>query len=768
MRFFSALDKRLRLDAEGSVEVRRKTATVIVAFVFSLLSWGYIALRLAGGGFNNATALVLSLVIAVFSLLSAILLLATRDGKFATIFAHSIGVMFVVGLPAMAMGASQTDNRVYPYTAAPLLPALTSFTLPSHRPMIAYSLVFIVVTTTVWLTTETTEQIADDAPEAALAIMNTLVVVFSLTIFSGVAGTARADSQDAQWQLAAAEAKRDAATAANEAKARFVSILSHELRNPLQAMLLQLEMMQSMKLEPSLLVLVQGMMRAADALASIANDILYVSKIDAGVVRIVSVPVDLRSLVERAAAAVAPELAGRDLELLVDIQPGLDTLVLGDPVRVGQVLSNLLSNALKFTKEGEVEVSVLPLDQPVTEWCIAVRDTGIGMDEEGLSKLFQSFTQVDETTTRRFGGMGLGLFVAKELTSLMGGTISVDSVPDSGSTFTVTLPLPRPTSSPAVVPDVSPAPRLAAAMRRWSVAVVATNRGLGRIVEDQVRYFFSDVGMHQLVRLDRPLDVETRLRSLLRSATPQQPLLVLANYSDLTMSVASLLSASGDASPTSSSCVTVIMAAAVDVAAVTTEGWPWCVAKPAPLATLCKRLTAAVTPLAETAPTPRSPLHHLSPISRSTVLIVDDFAMIRDLVANIVHDMGYETLVAENGAQALSLVRHHYDHISMVLMDCEMPVLDGYEATEGIREFERETDVPPSAQLYVCAMTANAMREDEQKCYARSMSGVLAKPLARADLVRVLTEHAALPADRRGVPQPRKKRSTKKNKKARK
>jgi signal transduction histidine kinase/CheY-like chemotaxis protein len=673
----------------------------------------------------------------------------------------------------------------------------------------------------------------DDAriSNVAQTLVTLTIVVMSLVYFGDVSMELTESVDEAKMLAIAAEKDAVAERRANVAKSRFVSVMSHEIRNPLQAILLQLEMLEATSLSVVQRDYCAGVTRASNVLLAIVNDILDVTKIESGAISLESVRLSLRELIEFTMQTNAPNAASKGLELVTNIDPTLDTSVRGDPTRIRQVLHNFVSNALKFTKQGEVEVTLELVDAHVpvggsaddssasfgmsgtglahtedsrmmrldsadaTEsgtsllsdageprmrqrWRLAVRDTGIGIDKTGQEKLFREFSQVDDTTTRMYGGTGLGLFICKELTEVMGGSVSVDSEPGRGSTFTATM-LVDESSVAEQLPRCKVAPTIA-----WVVLVYAVNEALRNQLYRYASYFFASAPSAVIEIASRPREARQRIITCLDQSSPLRRLVVIANYLDCTEQFSSMLL---DADP--SVCVPITVATnggTVNHAEVLREGWVHVVAKPVTLGQFCSTLTAALSPSPEealgTSDSLSSPLtselarshgrgdrlgsigrRHASDdlgsvadeISMSSsapggplVLVVDDFEIVRSLVQLVVSQAGFSTLVAENGKIALALAQQNYERLGLVLMDCEMPIMDGYEATESLRKYEAERGIPPSKRVYVCAMTANAMREDRKRCFASQMSGFLAKPVKRTELQQVLRKRARVLADR--------------------
>jgi signal transduction histidine kinase/CheY-like chemotaxis protein len=717
----------------------------------------------------------------------ALLLVRTKNTKVAVWYAHFTSVVLTVFVPlniilrpGLALVDANGEPHMYQFVYCIPVPAIIAFLLRSRTTFFYYTCLNLswFIIGPIWNPTQ--GDLGPTIPALVFTILAFIVVAFSLSMFMDVATALTGENETAVERTEIAEAEARAERRANRAKTRFVSVMSHEIRNPLQAILLQLEMLELSTLSKSQGEYVAGITRASNSLLTIVNDILEVTKIESGALQLEATPVVLRDLVEFTVHSYAPAATNRSIELVVNIDPNLQTSVITDPTRIRQVLRNLLGNALKFTDAGEIVVTldeVVDVGQAVPEeksmWTVSVRDTGIGIDEAGKAKLFQEFSQVDETTTRLYGGTGLGLFICKELCQLMGGSVSVSSTPGVGSTFVAAF-------SAARCEDVGVgAPvRIVSSETRWTILVHATNESLRTVIGSYASYFFSAGADFHVEYSDTVRTAAKRVSALLRDCSSTHRLVVIANYSDCTSTLLSLLAdQQGDI------CVPVLMTAgssslfADDPHPI--ESWRNVLQKPVTVRQLCSTVERAIADVGQLDADPMSlsasqssrnvldgtmtrgsrlpsydemaavaAAQAASRPGHSTILVADDFDLIRSLVQELVADMGFNTLVATNGQEAVELVREHYDSLSLVLMDCEMPVLDGYAATRQIREYEQERGISTSQQLFVCAMTANAMQGDSRKCFANHMSGFLAKPVRRVDLQNKLYEHAQLPADR--------------------
>jgi signal transduction histidine kinase/DNA-binding NarL/FixJ family response regulator len=822
---WNRIDLLLRKEGETREDRLRKVSCFLIMLCCSVAFLVYLIVRISLGGFHSTTSFTFLLFGLCLSIFCTIALLVTKHLRWALTFVHLFSITLVVVLPvvstfSMGLGIFDEDGSPQPYLMmmAPSVPATVAFSLRAKGWTIVYSVTMgvLMLVGTAWNPRDF--DLTGVTPFIMVTLLNLVIVTLVLSIFIDVAEELHDESASAQVRIREAMAEARAERRANRAKTRFVSVMSHEIRNPLQAVLLQLDMLSYSKLNTAQRGYVDGMQRACGALLSIVNDILDVTKIDSGAVALESTPIVLRQLVEETVEAHVPTAVAAGIELVVTVEPTLDTRVVGDPTRIRQVLQNFLSNALKFTAEGEVEVLLTrgPEESEGEEgekeqgsgssvrevagalWTMSVRDTGIGIDEVGQEKLFHEFSQVDESTTRLYGGTGLGLFICKELSSLMGGSVAVESERGVGSTFSASFRAP-----PAPSPEDLAVVRLGPSRVRWTVLVHAVNASLRTCVERYARFFLSDAASVDVQHSEFVRGAERLVAQLADATSRTNRLMVIVHYSDATTDLLQALS-----TRTPASCSVVMLAAppSANTSHLPTisprdDGWRHVVRLPVTLDRLCTAMDAAVSDHVASSPSRRyiaatrstgsgsssttstpslhsstrlrkvsvsstgSPSSSAARRNAATVLIVDDFALIRDLVQELVRQLGYRTLVAANGEEAIALVTEHYESIGLVLMDCEMPICDGFQATDAIRALEADRGVDKEGQLFVCAMTGNASREDELQCAARGLSGFLAKPVSRADLETCLAQHVQLPTQRQRRPAKKKKKGAKGRKK---
>ncbi len=487
------------------------------------------------------------------------------------------------------------------------------------------------------------------------------------------------------------EVARSTALDMAEARSAFLANMSHEIRTPLNGLL----GMIALSLDGPLNAEQQQQLAIAHdsgkVLVELLNDILDLSKFDAGQLELEHIPFDLGALVEDTANLLSQN-AAPSVELTCLIDPHFPALVLGDPTRVRQIVSNLLSNALKFTRFGRVDVRLSAYKDGVR---IEVCDTGIGIAQEAQVKIFQPFTQAGAGITRQYGGTGLGLALTYNLCEAMQGRLTISSEAGFGSQFCAELPLPSHTRA------IAPAP-----LHGKVLAITAGSSGLAELLKSLlpgwgIEYDQCTIDDSLLGRTPDVLITDCPECLFGLRPTIKAPILLVTAY--------------GSFLPSEE---------AAALAPLQQQARP--LARNALYQNLRRTLQADITAVGDT------PLEAAPSLRRARVLLVEDNPVNQLVAKGMLGKLGCEVVVAAHGAEALDQLEFH--DFDMVLMDCNMPVMDGYEASRQIRQSGRWPQLP------IVALTANAMSEERERCRAAGMSDYLAKPFRREELAALLDQ----------------------------
>lgn len=583
--------------------------------------------------------------------------------------------------------------------------------------------------------------------------------------------------------------EKESAESANIAKSQFLANMSHEIRTPLNGVTGMLELLSRSEPDDVQTRYIDIAQNSAQSLLSVINDILDFSKIEAGKMELDCVEFKLADLLADVVDIFASQTAIKNVELVGNIPPSIPAWVVGDPERLRQVLINLMGNAVKFTEQGHVELSVVCLQKTQSDARleISIEDTGCGISKENLAKLFKSFTQADGSTTRKYGGTGLGLTISRQLIELMGGQITVESTQGKGSIFTISVAFPVVEKNQKVEKLLSPSvagtrvlvvddhPVNLELMYKLLVpfglevqCVDSAERALqalDNVAENEAPYelILLDYHMPETDGLELSNQIRARqdgahCKLIMLTSIDQlnskdsgaenfdamlvKPVRASRLFDSISIALAGKLVRS--ATPQSREKVAKKAARKKSIAKKTPANKSASKKKATSKKAVAKKTAVNKTPVVKEQATPAVAEPSSQSENTPVILIVEDNPINQIVASEILEQAGFTVELANDGEEGVERITQ--GGINLVLMDCQMPVLDGFEATRKLRALELENGVAANDRMPIVALTANALKGDREACLDAGMDDYVTKPLQPERLFKIMQQYIELPA----------------------